>query len=150
MKFGNTATLCKSHLTEGKGLAASFTHTVVDAGGRDSAGLRSSSLLAQFAIILIGASNLDATAITDLFEIVELVKEYDATLDVRVLLTPVDPRTEDVGDMLDFLPKKKRTVLATRVCERVAYRRAIVREFGKDAATNLCHLTHGRLLCGSF
>jgi chromosome partitioning protein len=133
-----TCLLGKAILNEGKGLAAGFVHTVVDAGGRDSAGLRAALLLAQFAIIPIGASNLDAAAMTDLLEIVELAKEYNAALDVRVLLTRVDPRTKDTGDMLEFLQEQKLTVLATRVCERVAYRRAIgegaiVKELGKDA-----------------
>ena len=133
-----TCLLGKAILNEGKGLAAGFVHTVVDAGGRDSAGLRAALLLAQFAIIPIGASNLDAAAMTDLLEIVELAKEYNPALDVRVLLTRVDPRTKDTGEMLEFLQEQKLNVLATRVCERVAYRRAIgegaiVRELGKDA-----------------
>jgi chromosome partitioning protein len=133
-----TCLLGKAILNEGKGLATGFAHTVVDAGGRDSAGLRAALLLAQYAIIPIGASNLDAAAMTDLLEIVELAKEYNAALDVRVLLTRVDPRTKDTGDMLEFLQEQKLTVLATRVCERVAYRRAIgegaiVKELGKDA-----------------
>ena len=133
-----TCLLGKAILNEGKGLAGGFTHTVVDAGGRDSAGLRAALLLEQFAIIPIGASNLDAAAMTDLLEIVELAKEYNPTLDVRVLLTRVDSRTKDASDMLDFLHEQKLAVLATRVCERVAYRRAIgegavVKELGKDA-----------------
>jgi chromosome partitioning protein len=133
-----TCLLGKAILNEGKGLAAGFVHTVVDAGGRDSAGLRAALLLAQFAIIPIGASNLDAAAMTDLLEIVELAKEYNEALDVRVLLTRVDPRTKDTGEMLEFLQEQKLNVLATRVCERVAYRRAIgegaiVCELGKDA-----------------
>lgn len=133
-----TCLLGKAILNEGKGLAAGFAHTVVDAGGRDSAGLRAALLLAQFAIIPIGASNLDAAAMSDLIEIVELAKEYNPNLKVNVLLTRVDPRTKDTGDMLEFLKEQKLSVLKTRVCERVAYRRAIgdgaiVTEFGKDA-----------------
>ena len=62
---------------------------------------------------------------TDLLEVVELAREYNPTLDVRVLLTRVDPRTKDAGDMLEFLQEQKLRVLSTRVCERVAYRRAI-------------------------
>jgi len=115
----------KAILSEGKGLAAGFEHTVVDAGGRDSAGLRAALLLAGVAIIPVGASNLDAAAMTDLLEVVELAREYNPTLDVRVLLTRVDPRTKDAGEMLEFLKEQKLRVLGTRVCERVAYRRAI-------------------------
>lgn len=127
----------KAILTEGKGLAAGFNNTVVDAGGRDSAGLRSALLLAQVAIIPVGASNLDAAAMTDLLEIVELAKEYNPDLIVKVLLTRVDPRTKDTGEMIEFLKEQKLSLLETHVCERVAYRRAIgegsiVHEIGKD------------------
>lgn len=129
----------KAILSEGKQLAAGFSHVVVDAGGRDSAGLRSALLLAQVAIIPIGASNLDAAALTDLLEIVELSRDYNPGLDVRVLLNRVDPRTKDAGEMLEFLVEQKLTVLPTKICERVAYRRSIgdgstVKEVGKDQA----------------
>ena len=127
----------KAIFTEGKQLAAGFQNVVVDAGGRDSAGLRSALLLAQRAIIPIGASNLDAAAMTDLMTMVELARDYNPELDVRVLLTRVDPRTKDAADMLAFLAEQQLTVLPTKVCERVAFRRAIgegaiVHEIGRD------------------
>jgi len=127
----------KAILSEGKQLAAGFDHVVVDAGGRDSIGLRSALLLAQRAVIPVGASNLDAAAMTDLLEVVELAKDYNPSLDVRVLLTRVDPRTKDAAEMLEFLAEQSLTVLQTKVCERVAFRRAIgegstVQEIGRD------------------
>jgi chromosome partitioning protein len=129
----------KAILTEGRNLAAGFEHVVVDAGGRDSIGLRSALLLAQRAIIPVGASNLDAAAMTDLLEVVELARDYNPDLDVRVLLTRVDPRTKDAADMLEFLAEQKLAVLHTKVCERVAFRRSIgegatVQELGRDQA----------------
>lgn len=129
----------KAILIEGKQLAEGFKYTVVDAGGRDSVGLRSALLLAQKAIIPIGASNLDAAAMTDLMTVVDLARDYNPDLDVRVLLTRVDPRTKDAAEMLSFLQEQKLAVLATQVSERVAFRRAIgegatVHELGKDAA----------------
>lgn len=129
----------KAILAEGKQLAAGFNNVVVDAGGRDSIGLRSALLLAQRAVIPVGASNLDAAAMTDLLEVVELAKDYNPDLDVRVLLTRVDPRTKDAAEMLEFLAEQKLTVLPTKVCERVAFRRAIgegatVQELGRDHA----------------
>jgi len=129
----------KAILAEGNQLAVGFKHAVVDAGGRDSVGLRSALLLAQMAIIPIGASNLDAAAMTDLLEVVELARDYNDNLDVRVLLTRVDPRTKDAAEMLEFLHEQKLSVLSTKVCERVAFRRAIgegaiVQELGKDQA----------------
>jgi chromosome partitioning protein len=129
----------KAILTEGKSLSKGFEFTVVDAGGRDSSGLRSALLLAQRAVIPIGASNLDAAAMTDLLEVVEMARDYNPELDVRVLLTRVDPRTKDAADMLNFLQEQQLTVLPSRVCERVAFRRAIgegavVQELGRDQA----------------
>ena len=129
----------KAILAEGKQLATGFDHVVVDAGGRDSVGLRSALLLAQRAVIPVGASNLDAAAMTDLLEVVELARDYNPDLDVRVLLTRVDPRTKDAAEMLEFLTEQKLRVLPTKVCERVAFRRAIgegasVQELGRDQA----------------
>ena len=129
----------KAILLEGKQLAAGFDHVVVDAGGRDSVGLRSALLLAEMAIIPVGASNLDAAAMTDLLEVVELARDYNPELDVRVLLTRVDSRTKDAAEMLAFLAEQKLKVLPIKVCERVAFRRAIgegstVHELGKDTA----------------
>jgi len=127
----------KAILSEGKPLSNGFDHVVVDAGGRDSVGLRSALLLAQQAIVPVGASNLDAAAMTDLLTVVDLARDYNPALDVRVLLTRVDPRTKDADDMLEFLKEQELTVLPTKVCERVAFRRAIgegaiVQEIGKD------------------
>lgn len=127
----------KAILAEGKTLAAGFEHTVVDAGGRDSTGLRSALLLASQAIVPVGASNLDAAAMTDLLEVIEIAKDYNPELRVRILLTRIDTRTRDGAEMLEFLQEQKLPVLSARVCERVAYRRAIgegaiVQEIGRD------------------
>lgn len=132
----------KAILNEGKALAAGFENIVVDVGGRDASGLRSALLLAQRAIIPVGASNLDAAAMTDLLDIVELARDYNPDLEVRVLLTRIDPRTKDATDMLAFLIDQKLVVLNSQICERVAFRRAIgegatVLEFGKDNAAIL-------------
>lgn len=129
----------KAIFNEGKALSGGFDNVVVDVGGRDATGLRSALLLAHRAIIPVGASNLDAAAMTDLLEVVELARDYNPELDVKVLLTRVDSRTKDAADMLDFLTEQNLPVLNSQVCERVAYRRAIgegatVLEFGKDNA----------------
>jgi len=128
----------KAILTEGGSLAKKYKHTVVDAGGRDSPGMRAALLLAGQAIIPIGASNLDAAAMDDLLSIVEDAKQFNEKLVVRVLLTRIDPRTKDTGEMLTYLKGKGLQVLKSKVCERVAVRRAvgeggIVQEMGKDA-----------------
>jgi chromosome partitioning protein len=132
-----TCLVGKAVFDEGKNLAKSFAHTVIDAGGRDSAGLRGALLLAERAVVPVGASNLDAAAMTDLLEIVELAKDFNAVLDVRVLLMRIDPRTKDTGEMIEYLRENKLQILDARICERVAYRRAIgegatVAEISKD------------------
>jgi chromosome partitioning protein len=129
----------KAILAEGKPLALGFEHVVIDAGGRDSVGLRSSLLLAQRAIIPVGASSLDAAAMSDLTTIVDLARDYNGDLDVRVLLTRIDPRTKDTGEMLAFLQEQGLVVLEAKICERVAFRRAVgegatVQEVGRDPA----------------
>lgn len=127
----------KAILTEGKSLAANYKHAVVDAGGRDSPGMRAALLLADRAIIPIGASNLDAAAMDDLLTIVDDAKQFNEKLSVHVLLTRIDPRTKDTGEMLVYLEEKGLQVLKAKVCERVAVRRAVgegatVQEVGKD------------------
>ena len=127
----------KAIYTEGKALAQGFEHCVVDAGGHDTVGLRSALLLAQRAVIPVGASQLDAAALTDVMTVVDLARDYNPQLDVRVLLSRVDSRTKDAAEMLAFLHEQKLVVLTSLICERVAFRRAIsegatVRELGKD------------------
>lgn len=127
----------KAILHEGRQLSEGYAHTVVDAGGRDSVGLRSALLLAQRAIIPIGASSLDAAAMTDVMTVVDLARDYNPTLDVRVLLTRIDQRTRDTTEMLAFLHEQKLNVMQSMICERVAFRRAIgegatVQEIGRD------------------
>ncbi|HNO75908.1 ParA family protein [Nitrosomonas mobilis] len=129
----------KAIFSEGKQLSLGFDNVVVDAGGRDSVGLRSALIIAQRAIVPVGASNLDAAAMTDLMTVVELAIDYNPDLDVRVLLTRIDPRTRDTLEMVEFLNDQKLNVLQTKICERVAFRRAIgegaiVHEINKDNA----------------
>jgi chromosome partitioning protein len=131
----------KAILSEGKTLSEGFAHTVVDAGGRDSVGLRSALLLARQAIVPVGASNLDAAAMTDLLEVIDMAKDYNSDLQVRIFLTRIDSRTKDAAEMLAFLHEQKLPVLSSRACERVAYRRAIgegaiVQELGKDPSSS--------------
>lgn len=132
-----TVLVGKAVFEEGRHLAKGFEHTVIDAGGRDSAGLRGALLLADLAIVPVGASNLDAAAMTDLLEIVELARDFNPDLRVRVLMMRIDQRSKDTGEMLEYLRENNLDVLDARICERVAFRRAIgeggtVAEVGRD------------------
>lgn len=113
----------KAIYDEGRELSKGFTHTVVDAGGRDAPGMRNALLLADIAIVPVGASGFDAAAMTDLLEVVDMAKDYNPHLQVKILLTRIDPRTKDVKDMLKFLRESKLDVLSSIICERVAFRR---------------------------
>jgi len=122
---------------EGKGLAQNYANTVIDAGGRDAPGIRSALLLAQRAIIPVGASNLDAAAMDDLLGIIDEARQFNEALQVKVLLTRIDAHTRDTGRMLDWLEEKGLPVMNARICERVAIKRAtgegaIVQEMGSD------------------
>ncbi|WLE28533.1 hypothetical protein DVS74_011740 (plasmid) [Xylella fastidiosa subsp. multiplex] len=90
------------------------------------------------AIVPVGASGFDAAAMTDLLEIVELARDYNPELRVKILLTRIDPRTKDAKEMFEFLQENKLNVFNARICERVAFRRATsegctVEEIGKDS-----------------
>ncbi len=125
--------------TEGRVLIQGHDYAVIDTGSRDSKGLRSALLLADQAIVPIGASQLDAMAMAGLLEVIDLARGYNTKLRVRILLTRIDVRTRDAADMLAYLAEQKLDVLGTRVHERVAYRRtidtgAIVQELARDPA----------------
>lgn len=133
-------TIClngKAVFEQGIKMVEDYKNVVIDAGGRDAAGLRSALLISQRAIIPIGASNLDASAMTDLLEIVDLSKDYNPNLDVRVLLSRIDMRTKETNEMVDYIKEQKLNLMKAVICERVAYRRtigegSIVSEIKKD------------------
>lgn len=127
----------KAIFDEGKILAKGFGNTVIDAGGRDAPGVRNALLLAELVIVPVGASGFDAAAMTDLLEIIDLAKDYNPELCVKILLSRIDPRTKDCNEMIEFLKEAKLDVLRAKICERVAFRRATsegstVEEIGKD------------------
>lgn len=124
---------------EGKNLSKGFDNTVIDAGGRDSSGLRSALLLADVAIVPVGASDLDSASMTDLLEIADIAKDFNPDLKIRVLLSRVSPQphVKDADRMYEWLMENELEVLKARICERVAYRRcigegAVVTEWKKD------------------
>lgn len=117
----------KAVMHEGSQIAKGFKHTIIDTGGRDSESLRAALLMADIAIVPIGASNLDAAALTDLQEILELAKQFNQKLLIKVLMTRLHPHpnSRDTMEMAKYLDESGYTVLQTRIHERVAYRRAI-------------------------
>ncbi len=110
---------------DGRDLSSGYEHTVVDVGGRDGSGLRSALILANVAIVPCGASSLDGAALTDLLEVVDLAKDINPSLKLKVLLTRIDTRTKDTAAMEAYLRENHLEVLNTKIYERVAYRRSI-------------------------
>lgn len=145
----NPTTTCltgKAIYSEGRDLSSGFMNTVIDAGGRDTSGLRSTLLLCQKAIVPVGASNMDAAALSDLLEVIDIARDYNSDLTIHILLSRIDPRTKDSAEMLAFLEDQNLTVLSSQICERVAFRRAIgegatVAEIKKDTAA-ITEITH--------
>lgn len=132
-----TRLLGKGILEEGRRLSEGFDNAVVDAGGRDTIDLRYSLLLADRAIIPVIASTFDAAAIDDFLELVELAMDTNPRLSVSVLLTRLDTRTKDTGEMVEFIKERSLPLLSSQICERVAYRRVIplgstVSEYKRD------------------
>ncbi len=103
----------KAVFDEGKALAQNYKHTVIDAGGRDNAGLHNAFLLADLAIVPTGTSGFDAAAMTDLLEVHEVAADYNPDLRLKMLLTRIDPHTKDDQEMLKFLQEYKLDVLAS-------------------------------------
>lgn len=119
----------KAVLDEGRAIGANYRHIVVDAGGRDNSSLRNALLLANVAIVPLGASYLDAAAMTDIIELLETARDYNPGLEVKALLTRIDPKTKQDGKeykaLVEFLEEQKFSVLESTVCERIAFRRAV-------------------------
>jgi len=132
-----TRLLGRALLDEGRSLSRGFDNTVVDAGGRDSVDLRAALSLADVVIIPVVASSFDSAAMSRFLEVVEMAKDFNPNLSVKVLLARIDTRTKDTGDMLEWLEEREMPLLTSRICERVAYRRVIplglsVHEHNKD------------------
>lgn len=74
---------------------------------------------------------------TDLLTIVDMAKDYNPELSVKVLLSRIDQRTKDTAEMQKFLIDNNLSVFKSKITERVAFRRAIgegaiVNELNKD------------------
>ena len=104
---------------------------------------RSSALiLADLAIIPIGASMFDHSALVDLLEVIEMAYDYNPKLIVQLLMTRLNPRSKDNVELLAFLKENHLKILTTILFERVEYRRATregmtVIESKRDMAASL-------------
>lgn len=123
---------------EGKTLAEGYANTVVDAGGQDNPSIRNALLMCDIAIIPVGASSFDASAMSDMVQLLQMVGDVNRSMLARVLLTRMDSRTKDGADMRKFLTEEMRLpVMACEIAERVGFKRTTgrgvtVEEDGQD------------------
>jgi chromosome partitioning protein len=108
---------------EGVPLSENFTHTVIDAGGRDGAGLRNALLLADKVIVPMGNSGLDAAVLDDFLMRVEEARSFNKALDVRVLFNRI-PARSDLIELKDFVKERGITWFKQTIGERRIYAKA--------------------------
>ncbi len=127
----------KGLLHEGRELSKDYAHTVIDAGGSNNPSLRAALQLAELAIIPVSPSTFDALAFSRFVDLIEVAKDFNQDLDIKVLLNQVDNRTKDVEDMLEVVSEHNLPVLESYLSWRVVFKRVIkngstVHEYKKD------------------
>jgi chromosome partitioning protein len=111
----------KAVYDEGLALSANFANTVIDAGGRDGAGLRNALLLAERLIIPIGNSGMDAAPLDEFMDRVEEARAFNRSLEVMVLLSRIDSRSQD-EELRAFVEERGLPLFSTNIGERAVYR----------------------------
>jgi chromosome partitioning protein len=117
--------LGKAITSEGTTLAKGFTHTVIDAGGRDAIGIRSALLLADIAVIPSGTGAFESASLSDLIDILELALDFNQKLQIKVIVSRVKNNSVAARKMQAFLVKKKLPTLTAQIGERVIFDTAI-------------------------
>lgn len=113
----------KAIFDQGQEIARQYENTVIDAGGRDGAGLRNALLLAQRVIVPVGASGLDAAVLAPFLEVVDAARDWNRNLEIRAVVSRLDPRSKDDG-LRDFLAEHGVKVFRQTIHERKVYPRA--------------------------
>jgi len=111
----------KAVYDEGLALSTNFQNTVIDAGGRDGAGLRNALLLAERLIIPIGNSGMDAAPLDEFMDRVEEARAFNRSLEVMVLLSRIDSRSQD-EELRAFVEERGLPLFSTNIGERAVYR----------------------------
>lgn len=106
---------------EGKALAPSYDDIVIDAGGRDDAGMRYALLLADVLLVPVAKSDFDTAAWDDMEQIVNGALINNPNLDVRVVLSRIHTSRKSPEDVTDFLAERNVKVCSTMIPERVAF-----------------------------
>jgi len=117
--------IAKNTIHKDIGSFTDFDYIFIDAGGRDSATLRSAILSARpLLLIPVLPSQYDiwATAKT-----IEILEEARSLMDIKavLLLNQVNRNTTIAKDALEALQEFKLPILDTEICQRIAFKRAI-------------------------
>jgi chromosome partitioning protein len=106
---------------EGRAIIPDYDDAVIDAGGRDNAGMRYALTLADILIVPISHSDLDTSAWTDMAEIIRLAVPNNPKLKTCVALNRIDPRRRPPKDIYEFMEEQGIHILKTVISERVAF-----------------------------
>ena len=109
---------------EGVAMARDYAMTIVDAGGGNQPGLRAALAVASLAIVPVGASEFDTSAMDNFIELLALAKPQNPKLEVVAVLNRI-ARTKETEEVAEFLRLAGITTFNTRLHERIAYRRSV-------------------------
>lgn len=118
-----------------------YEDVIVDAGGRDSMELRAAMTVAQQLIAPIQASQFDTWTLESLSELVDRAQAINDKLITRVCINRAspNPRVGETAEACELLNEYENLdLMATTLCDRIAYRRAAragagVTELAEDA-----------------
>lgn len=119
----------KAVRTEAMELQTRYWHIIIDAGGRDSAELRASLLVAKKAIFPLRPSQFDLWTLGRMSALVETAQEFNEGLEAFVLINQcsTNPGVKEVDEASELIQEfKNLNLLKTTVCERIVYRRAAI------------------------
>lgn len=112
--------LGKAIYDEGMSLQSNFDNTVVDVPGKDAPGLRNALLFCEKIIIPCGNSAFDAGGLQKFLQTVEEAKDFNRSLDYKLLLYKIDSRTSK-RDLVDFIEEQAIPCFKTVISQRQIY-----------------------------
>lgn len=110
-------------LDEGSAISQQYEHTVIDAGGRDGAGLRNALLLADRVIAPLGNSGADTAVLEDFIERLNQARHFNPGLRYRILFARIDSRTS-MEELKEFIEPLGIECFQQTIGERSVYRKA--------------------------
>ena len=110
---------------EGRALSSEYDDTVIDAGGRDDAGMRYALLLADRLIVPISHSDFDTAAWDDMEKIIEGARINNPRLEIFVALNRIHTARRAPIDLYAFMTERGYKICDTVIPELSAFVQAI-------------------------